>query len=82
MPKLDEYITVGFCTGYGDGDYRVSMKVRNLTKKQFDELKLATLSALRCAEDNWKSEKAQKYEEAKSELLNVCTYAQRKMNHE
>ena len=52
MPRLREYISVGFCSGYGDGDWRVSMAVRSLSRKQFDELRLAVLGALRCAEDH------------------------------
>ena len=54
MPRLNEYFSVGFCAGYGDGDYRVSMKVQDLSRKQFNELKLATLGALQCAEDMWR----------------------------
>ena len=64
MPRLNEYISVGFCSGYGDGDYRVSMAVRDLDRKRFDELRLAVLEALRCAEDNWRD--AQKPDEAKA----------------
>lgn len=58
MPRLIEYISVGTCAGYGDGDFRVSAAIRNMTKKQFDELKLTTLSALVCAEDMWRSGQA------------------------
>lgn len=62
MPRLIEYISVGMCSGYGDGDFRVSMTVRNLSRQSFNELKLATLSALRCAEDNWLDEQSKKPE--------------------
>ena len=55
MPRLNELISVGFCSGYGDGDFRVSMDVCNLSQERFNELQLATLAALRCAEDNWRS---------------------------
>jgi hypothetical protein len=54
MPKLIEYISAGFCAGYGDGDYRVSLAVCNLSRKEFDELRLSVLNALRCAEDHWR----------------------------
>lgn len=54
MPKLIEYIRVGFCSGYGDGDYGVSMAVCELSRERLNELKLATLSALQVAEDNWR----------------------------
>ena len=53
MPKLNEYISIGFCESYGDADFRVSMKVCNLSRKRFDELKLATLTALRVADEHW-----------------------------
>jgi hypothetical protein len=62
MPRLIEHISVGFCAGYGDGDYRVAMSVRSLSRKEFNELKLAMLSAIRCAEDNWLDEQAKKPE--------------------
>lgn len=58
MPRLIEYISIGTCAGYGDGDFRVSAAIRDMTKKQFDELKLTTLSALICAEDMWRSAQA------------------------
>ncbi len=54
MPRLIEYFSVGFCAGYGDGDYRVSMKVQDLSRTEFNELKLTTLSTLQCAEDIWR----------------------------
>ncbi len=62
MPRLIEHISVGFCSGYGDGDFRVSMTVRDLSRKDFNELKLAMLSALRCAEDHWLDEQSKKPE--------------------
>jgi hypothetical protein len=62
MPRLIEYISVGMCAGYGDGDFRVSMSVRRLSRQGFNELKLAMLSALRCAEDHWLDEQRNKPE--------------------
>lgn len=62
MPRLIEHISVGFCSGYGDGDFRVSMSVRSLSRKEFNELKLAMLGAIRCAEDNWLDEQSKKPE--------------------
>jgi hypothetical protein len=53
MPRLNEYISIGFCESYGDADFRVSMKVCDLSRKRFDELKLATLTALRVADEHW-----------------------------
>lgn len=58
MPRLDEYISVGFCSGYMDGDYRVSMKVGELSCERFNELKLAMLSAIMVAEENWRRAQA------------------------
>ena len=71
MPKLNEYISIGFCAGYGDGDYRVSMSVAELSRKRFDELQLATLGALRCAEDIWR--RAQPQDEAKATPTDPAT---------
>ena len=53
MPRLNEYISVGFCNGYGDGDYRVSCAVEDLSRKQLDELMLAMFHAQRTAWDMW-----------------------------
>lgn len=53
MPNLREYIRVGICSGYGDGDFGVSVAVSDLSREQLDELKLATLTALRVADDMW-----------------------------
>jgi len=53
MPRLNEYISIGFCESYGDADFKVSMKVCDLSRKRFDELKLATLTALRVADEHW-----------------------------
>ena len=54
MPRLIEHISVGFCAGYGDGDYRVSTAVGKMSRERFNELELATLAALHCAEDMWR----------------------------
>lgn len=51
MPRLIKYIEIGICSGYQDGDFAVSAKVADLDKKTWDEIKLATLSAIRCGED-------------------------------
>jgi len=53
MPRLNEYISAGFCSGYGDGDWRVSTKVERLSRKQMDELINAMFHAQRCAWDMW-----------------------------
>ena len=62
MPRLIEYISVGFCSGYGDGDYRVFGTVGDLDRKALNELKLAMLGAIRCAEDTWQAAQANKPE--------------------
>ena len=54
MPKLDDYISVGFCAGYGDADYRVSAAVDTLSRKQLEELFVGMFHAQRCAWDMWK----------------------------
>jgi len=67
MPRLNEYISVGFCSGYGDGDFRVSCAVEGLSRESFNELKLATLSALNVADDMWRRGNPDGSEEAKME---------------
>jgi len=39
MPKLNEYMAVGFCSGYGDADFRVSCNAASLNPKQVKELR-------------------------------------------
>ena len=57
MPKLNTLIEVGFCSGYGDGDYRVSSEIAEFDRAKFDELRLAILGALHCAENMWRSQR-------------------------
>ena len=54
LPKLNPYISVGFCTSYGDADYSVSMAVCDLTPAQYTELKAMCVSALACMDRHWK----------------------------
>ena len=53
MPALIEYIKVGICAGYGDGDFSVSMGIQKLSRRQWEEVQLATLTALACAREHW-----------------------------
>lgn len=53
MPKLNEYISVGFCSGYGDGDYRVGMGVGKLSRERMNELTVAMVHAQRTAWEIW-----------------------------
>ncbi len=39
MPRLTEYMSVGFCQSYGDADYSVACSASNLTPKQVQELR-------------------------------------------
>lgn len=39
MPKLREYMAVGFCNSYGDADYLVSCAAADLTPQQVQELR-------------------------------------------
>ena len=59
MPRLIEYISVGICSGYGDGDWRISMDVQKMSRQSFNELKLAVLGALHSAEDMWRAAQPQ-----------------------
>jgi hypothetical protein len=51
--KLDPIIQIGWCKSYGDADFGVSSRVSTYSKRQMDELRLMTLSALRCADEMW-----------------------------
>ena len=62
MPRLNTYIEVGFCSGYGDGDHRISTEIEKFTPKQMNELLLAYYHAGRLAWDMWS--KAQPKEQA------------------
>ncbi len=56
MPKLDTLIEIGFCMGYGDGDFGVSARVAELDRKKFEELLLAIHYATNTAIEMWKRE--------------------------
>lgn len=57
MPNLREYVTVGICGGYGDGDYRVSMAVADLSREEFTQLRLAMVYAIYAMEEIWRKER-------------------------
>jgi len=46
MPKLIEYVSIGICSGYGDGDFRVSASVCDLSPADYNELRLAFMGAI------------------------------------
>lgn len=71
MPRLTEYINVGFCSGYGDGDWRVSMKVESLSRNAMNELCVAMFHAQRNAWDIWAA--AQVKEQAKQDATAGAT---------
>ena len=52
MPQLNTVIEIGFCSGYGEGDYRVSC--RSLTRDELNELIVTTHYALQQLVDNFK----------------------------
>lgn len=62
MPRLREYVTIGICAGYGDGDYRVSSEVANLSREDMTELRLAFVYAINAAEEMWRNEQRKKPE--------------------
>ena len=39
MPRLIEYMSVGICASYGDGDYKVSCAAADLTPAQVREIR-------------------------------------------
>lgn len=53
MPKLNEYIKVGFCSGYGDGDWSVDGRVADFSAVRMNELMNTMFHASRCAWDMW-----------------------------
>jgi hypothetical protein len=54
MPRVNEYIVVGFCESYGDGDYQIVMaKVESLSRDKMNQLTLAMTHATRHAWDIW-----------------------------
>ena len=57
MPQLIPIIEIGFCSGYGDGDYRVSC--RDLTRAELNELIVTTHYALQQLVDNFKRNQPQ-----------------------
>jgi hypothetical protein len=71
MPRLREYVTIGICAGYGDGDYRVSSEVANLSRKDMTELRLAFVYAINAAEEMWRDE------QRKTENQGQCSTAAR-----
>ena len=53
MPRLNTLIEIGFCSVYGDGDYRVSTSISELDQNRFNELLNAISWATKCAQDMW-----------------------------
>lgn len=39
MPRLIEYLSVGICASYGDGDYKVSCAAADLTPAQVNDIR-------------------------------------------
>ena len=39
MPRLIEYLSVGICASYGDGDYKVSCAAADLSPDQVREIR-------------------------------------------
>ena len=60
MPRLIEYVKIGICSGYGDGDYQVSATVANLSVEDMQQLRLAFVYALFCAEEMWRKEQGKR----------------------
>ena len=51
MPRLIEYVSVGFCSSYGDGDWRISCAIEELTQERFNELRSTMCAAIGQMED-------------------------------
>jgi hypothetical protein len=39
MPRLNEYLSIGFCSGYGDADYSVKCSAADLSPAQVRDLR-------------------------------------------
>lgn len=53
MPRLIEYVQIGICASYMDGDYRISGDVANLSRQQMNELRHAFCGAIAITERMW-----------------------------
>lgn len=60
MPRLNEYLSVGFCAGYGDADYAVKCSVADLTYEQMRDLRSITCVAIGAMERMWMEEQEKK----------------------
>lgn len=56
MPKMTEYLSIGICNSYGDGDYRLSMAVTELTFEQMQRLRAIIPVAIAQLEQAWMAE--------------------------
>lgn len=61
MPKLDEYLSVGFCRSYGDADYAVKCSVADLTYEQMQQLRAIIPVAIFAMERMWSAEQEKKF---------------------
>ena len=53
MPRLREYVSIGICEGYGDGDFRVSASIADLSRDDMSKLRQAFCVAIGVMEDMW-----------------------------
>ena len=60
MPNLRTLIEIGFCGGYGDGDYLVSSAIAELPREQFLELLQTIQFASAVAVQMWQAEQHKK----------------------
>ena len=67
MPKLREYVTIGICSGYGDGDFAVSGSVGDLSLRDMNELRQAACVAISVMERMWQDAQAKKPENQASQ---------------
>ena len=62
MPRLREYLTIGICSSYGDGDFRVSCTVADLSYEEMSKLRQACCAAIGTMEQMWREEQMKKPE--------------------
>jgi hypothetical protein len=61
MPKLREYLSVGFCESYGDADFSVKASVASLTYEQMKELRAMIPVAIGVMEKMWADENEKRH---------------------
>lgn len=57
MSKLIEYVSIGICGSYGDGDYRISTEIATMDDARYAEVQKAVFGAIAAMNDMRRNEK-------------------------